>query len=92
MDPNLTPIDLARQFGQTFQVPVFLVDLEGNLLYFNKAAGEVLGRTFEETGSMSAGVWSRIFLPTDESGSPLDPEKLPLMVALTEGKPATGKL
>jgi len=85
-------LDLARRFGETLNVPVFLVDTEGNLLFYNQAAGVVLGRTFEDTGPMTASVWSRIFVPTDEAGSPLLPESLPLMIALTENRPSAGSL
>lgn len=65
-------------------MPVFIVDPEGNLLYYNEAAEKIFGRRFKDTGSMAASVWSRIFVPTDESGNPLMPEALPLMIAMTE--------
>jgi PAS domain-containing protein len=87
-----SPLIHAQKFGATLTTPVFVVDRDGTLLYYNKAAEHVLGRTFDETGSMAASTWSRLFLPTDEAGMPLMPETLPLMVALNESHPAYGTL
>ena len=89
MPENDGPLDIAQRFGESLNVPVFLVSSDGNLLYYNRAAEKVLGRTFGETGPMAASIWSRIFIPTDESGIPLLPETLPLMIAMNENTPAT---
>jgi PAS domain-containing protein len=83
-----SPLTLARKFAASLTVPVFVVDRDGALLFYNKPAGEVLGRSFDETGSMPASTWSRLFLPTDEQGSPLLPEALPLMITITEKRAA----
>jgi hypothetical protein len=85
-------MDAARRFAEVLEIPAFLVDTDGVLLFYNPPAAEILGRSYEETGPMAASVWGRLFIPTDESGIPQDPESLPLMVALTEKKPATGTL
>ncbi len=85
-----SPLVHAQKFGETLTTPVFVVDPEGTLLYYNEPAGKVLGRKFDETGSMPASTWSRLFLPTDESGVPLLPEQLPLIIALQERQPAYG--
>jgi hypothetical protein len=37
---------------------------------------------------MPAQEWSTIFQPTDEDSRPLPPERLPLIVALRQGRPA----
>ena len=89
MSPSDQVLTLAQQLAASLTMPIFIVDTEGFLLYYyyNKAAESVLGRRFEETGKLSAGVWSRIFIPTDEHGAPLLPETLPLMIALTEHRP-----
>jgi len=85
-------IVLARQLANALTVPMFLVDTEGTLLFYNKPAEVVLGRRFEQTGEMSAAVWSRIFFPVDESGNPLEPGTLPLVVAVNEHRPSHGRL
>jgi PAS domain-containing protein len=93
MMPDIDPTLLhAQKFGETLTTPVFVVDPEGTLLFYNEPAGVVLGRKFDETGSMPASTWSRLFLPTDESGVPLLPEQLPLIIALQEHRPAYGRI
>lgn len=86
------PLKDAERFAEILRTPVFIVDPDGNLLFYNEAAGKVLGRRFSETGPMAASAWTRIFVPTDESGNPLLPESLPLMIALTELRPAYGTM
>ena len=61
---------------------------EGNLLYYNEAAEQILGRRFAETGKMGQEEWSTAFKTTDEDGNPLDPGELPLSISLRECRPA----
>lgn len=83
---------LARQLASCLAMPVFLVDTEGNLIYFNEIAEPVLGKRFEETGTMPPYEWSRMFQPCAEDGSPLDPDELPLVIALKQQRPAHRRL
>ncbi len=79
---------LMRQLASCLAVPVFLVDPEGTLLYYNEPAERLLGRRYDETGEMPATEWAAMFTPTAEDGSPLPPEELPLSVALRKWHPA----
>lgn len=79
---------LTRQLAAHLSVPFFLVDPEGNLLFYNEPAELILGRRFEETGEMSAEEWSSAFDPVDDQGQHVPPADLPLMVTLTEQRPA----
>ena len=79
---------LARHFAESLAMPVFLVDPEGNLLFYNEPAELILGQRFEETGAMPAEEWGTVFSPLDEDGSPLPLEQLPLMIALGKQRPA----
>lgn len=81
---------LTRQFADCLALPVFLTDQEGNLLFFNEPAEEILGKRFEETGAMPAAEWSTIFKPMDKAGNLLPPEGLPLVQTLAQQKPKTG--
>ncbi len=81
-------IILSRHWASHLQTPVFLVDPEGNLLFYNEAAESILGRRFAETGTMSAAEWSTAFKTTDDNGLPISPDKLPLSIALAERRPA----
>jgi PAS domain-containing protein len=79
---------LTRQLASYLATPVFVVDIAGNLIYYNEPAEIILGRHFEETGEMPSGEWTTAFTPTDETGAALAPEALPLMIALSEQRPA----
>ncbi len=83
---------LARQLSNYLALPVFLVDPEGNLIFYNEPAERILGRRFEETGEMPASEWSVEFRPTDPDGKAMPPQELPLMRALQGRFPAHARL
>jgi PAS domain-containing protein len=85
-------IILARQLAENLSVPLFLVDPDGTLLFYNEPAEVILGRRFDETGAMTSEEWAHAFTPTDEDGQPMPSEALPLMIALTKRRPAYGRL
>jgi len=83
-------IILHRQLADCLSVPVFLVDPNGTLLFYNEPAEKILGQRFEETGEMLASQWSTMFTPIDEKGNQIAPEKLPLVKTINTHKPAHG--
>ena len=88
MNQQEIEIILSRHWASHLTTPVFLVDPEGNLLYYNEAAEQILGRRFAETGKMGAEEWSTAFKITDDDGALLEPEELPLNIALNQCRPA----
>ncbi len=80
-------IILSRQLADSLTMPVFITDTNGNLIYYNNPAEEILGEKFEETGEMPVAVWSVIFKPVDEFDNPIPPENLPLVKTLTNRLP-----
>jgi PAS domain-containing protein len=82
---------LTRQLASTLTMPVFLVDPDGTLVFYNEPAEGVLGMRFEETGEMPASEWSSLWEPTAADGRPLGPGRLPLMITLAERRPAYGE-
>jgi PAS domain-containing protein len=79
---------VLKQVASYLATPVFLVDPDGNLLFYNEPAELVLGRRFDETGEMPLEEWSSVFVPENEDGSPMAAEELPLVIALRERRPA----
>lgn len=73
---------LARQLASYLALPVFLVDPQGNLLFYNEPAEAILGRRFDETGKMPVEEWATVFAPTDGEGAPIPPEELLFEVTL----------
>ncbi len=91
MQRNLVLI-LARSFAAQLATAVFLVDAEGNVIYYNEAAERVLGRKYIEGAGMPPEVWSTVFRPRDDEGRPLSLESLPAGIAILERRPAHGRL
>jgi PAS domain-containing protein len=90
MASNQHPVEviMARGFTSNLATPAFLVDDVGNLIFFNEAAGELLGVRFEEAGTMGPDDWGTRFAPTALDGRPLALEELPLAIALDQCRPA----
>jgi PAS domain S-box-containing protein len=83
-------IILMRELASKLSSGIFLVDPEGNLLFYNEAAEELLGMRFDETGAMAMADWSEHFTPTDERGETHDPHHLPLGRVVQSRRPAHG--
>ncbi len=81
---------LARHLASYLATPIFIVDPDGQLLYYNEHAEAILGVRFDETGEMPISEWGTIFMPTDGDGAPLPIERLPLAITLLERRPASG--
>ena len=79
---------LTKQLASYLTIPIFLVDPEGSLIFYNEPAEAILGCRYDETGEMDLETWSSAFTPTDDDGAPLPPERLPLVIALREHIPA----
>lgn len=93
MEPDQHPLALiqARNLLSGLKLAAFLADDQGCLVFFNDAAGRLLGRRFEETGPLDRDTWNEAFGPLDEHGTPVGSEGLPLAIALREGRPAHGR-
>ena len=68
--------------------PAFLVDEGGLLVFYNEAAGFLLGKRFEEVGTVGPEEWGAMFGPFDENGEPIPYDELPLVVAVRNDRPA----
>jgi PAS domain-containing protein len=79
---------LARNLLATLSTPAFLVNRPGDLVFYNEAAGVLLGRRFEERGTMPPDEWPKVFGPFDDDGNPIPVEHQPLTSALRHGRPA----
>jgi PAS domain-containing protein len=79
---------LARNLMSALSTPAFLVDEGGLLVFYNEAAGLLLGKPWEELGTVSAEEWTPLFGPFDESGEPIPYDELPLVAAVRDDRPA----
>ena len=83
---------LARDVASKIATPMFVIDAEGTLVFFNEAAEPVLGQTFADTGELKADEWMDVWKPCDFDRRPIPPEALPLGIALYERRPAHREL
>ena len=79
---------LARNLMSALSTPAFLVDEGGVLVFYNEAAGALLGKRYEELGTVGPDEWGSLFGPFDEVGEPIPYDELPLVVAVRNDRPA----
>lgn len=78
---------LMRQLASTLSMPSFIAGNDEKLLYYNDAAGALLGQGFDEADGMSLDELSDLFNVTATDGRQLGSDELPLGVALRERRP-----
>ena len=79
---------LAREFASNLATPTLIVDAQGQLIFYNEAAEEILGRTFAERGEMSIDEFSASVAPRVDGDDPLPQERRPTKIALEERRAA----
>jgi PAS domain-containing protein len=79
---------LARNLLTSISTPAFLVDQDAALVFYNEAAGALLGRSFEDVGRMSPEQWTSTYGPFDANGEPVELDELPTTRAVRDGRPA----
>lgn len=83
---------LARELASQLASATFVADAEGELVFYNEPAGEILGRSYGEAGAMPAEGWADVFQIEDLDGTPLPLERMPAGIALTERRPVHGRI
>jgi PAS domain-containing protein len=93
-NPAQHPIEmiLLRQLASYLDMPIFVVDGDGRLVYYNEPAESLLGVRFDEVGMMESAEWLAAFRPGDQAGARLPAEEIPLLVALRERRPVHREL
>jgi hypothetical protein len=77
---------LARNLISGISLAALLCDREGTIVFFNDAAGELLGLRFDETGRLSEDQWSSTF-GLAEPGQASSDDNEPLGHAVRAGLP-----
>jgi PAS domain-containing protein len=81
---------LARNLLTSISTPAFLLDHHAALVFYNEAAGALLGRSFEDAGRMSPEEWISTHGPFGDDGRPIPLDELPATQAVRNGRPAHG--
>ena len=79
---------LARQLAANLATPTLIADDRGQLIFYNEAAEQVIGRTFAEAGEMPLDEWTASFEPRTADEEPLPPERRPARIAFDERRAA----
>ena len=79
---------LARELATNVATPIFVVDPEGTLVYYNEPAEAVLGASFATTGELSFDEWGSKWNPSDPEGAAIEPRDLPLAEAFRDKRAA----
>ena len=83
---------MARELAANLATPIFIVDNEGDLVFYNEPAESILGMRYADAGELKAAEWAAMWTPTDMNGTRLALEGLPLGVALQHKRPAYQRL
>jgi PAS domain-containing protein len=81
---------LARNLLSSISTPALLISEQGSLLFYNESAAALLGRRFEESGTMLAAQWTSEFGPFGSDEQPIPYEEIPATVALRQRRPFHG--
>jgi PAS domain-containing protein len=79
---------LARNLLTSISTPAFLLDEGSRLVFYNEAAGALLGVSFEETGRMDPVEWTQSFGPFDDDDRPIELSELEITHSIRDGRPA----
>lgn len=83
---------LLKQWAEHMGSSVWLMDSEGNLVYYNEPAEKILGLRFDEAGEIHADQLAELFQTSYPDGSAVATEDLPVVVALTQRVPSHARL
>ena len=86
--PRSLPLILARELAANLATPMFLIDAEGILAYYNEAAELMLGKTYAELGPVTANEFGAMLQLADLDGTPLRRRDSPAGVAFIQREPA----
>ena len=83
---------LSRELSSKLATAAFVTDERGDLVYFNEAAEELLGRQYAETAALAADEWGDLFSVQSLDGTSVPFEEMPAGIALLERRPTHSEL
>jgi PAS domain-containing protein len=86
--PPSLPLILARELASNLSTPMFLLNQDGVLVYFNDAAEQIIGKPFAEVGAVDAMEFSGIFRLSQLDGTPISRGYSPTGIAFLQRRPS----
>jgi PAS domain-containing protein len=90
--PRSLPLILARELAANLATPMFLLDEEGTLVFFNDAAELMLGKTYSEVGAIAGTDFGDLLQIEYEDGSSMLKRDSPVGIAYNRREPAHNRL
>lgn len=87
-DAKSLPLILARELASNLATPMFLIDAEGRLVFFNEAAELLIGRPFAELGEIPALEFGAMLELTEPDGAPVRRRDTAAGIAFFQRRPA----
>jgi hypothetical protein len=84
--PSL-PLILARELAANLATPMFLINGEGTLVFFNEAAELLLGKSYAEVGGITANEFGTMLDLGHPDGTPMRRRDSPAGVAFYKREP-----
>jgi PAS domain S-box-containing protein len=79
---------LLRQLSTYLAVPMWMMDAEGTLVYYNEPAEKLLGIRYDEAGPLTSDELVSKFAVTDLDGAELPQMEFPIVAALQTRAPS----
>jgi PAS domain-containing protein len=86
--PKSLPLILAREFAANLATPMFLIDANGVLVFYNDAAALLLGKPFAELGEIPAGEFGAVLELATPDGEIVRRRDSPAGIAFFQRRPA----
>ena len=75
---------LLHQWASYMAIPIGVLDVEGNLVYYNEPAEAIVGQRFDDYGEINASEFADLGQVTDGDGERLSKDDIPSVIALTK--------
>jgi PAS domain-containing protein len=86
--PRSLPLILARELAANLATPMFLLDADGTLVFYNEAAELMLGKTYAEVGPISGADFGDLLRIEDVDGTPMRKRDSPVGIAYVQHEPS----
>jgi PAS domain-containing protein len=86
--PPSLPLILARELASNLATPMFVLNQDGLLVYFNDAAERIIGKPFAEIGMVDAMEFGKLLDLTTPDGTPVSRPDSPSGIAFFQRRPS----
>jgi PAS domain-containing protein len=83
---------LLRQVASYLTIPIWMMDSDGNLVFYNEPAEALLGIQFDEVGPVHADQLGEMFRITRVDGAPMGEMEFPVLRTLAKRIPDHGEV